>query len=109
MKLAALIEAIDREFGATVELSVPDGGIFAWLRLPDTVDTSKLLAAAAAEGVAFDAGADWAVTPEQARHHLRLCYALASEEDIYEGIAKLAGICQRETGIPHRRGNIEFR
>lgn len=109
VKLAALIEAIEREFGAAAELTVPNGGIFVWLRLPDAVDTSMLATAAAAEGVAFDPGADWAVTPELARHHLRLCFALASKEEIYEGVARLAEICQRETGIPIRRGNVELR
>ncbi|MGI9399946.1 MAG: PLP-dependent aminotransferase family protein [Rhizobiaceae bacterium] len=107
-KLAVLIDAIDREFGAAVELTAPNGGIFVWLRLPDAVDTSTLFTASALEGVAFDPGADWAVTPERARHHLRLCFASASEEEIYNGVAKLAEICQHETGIPLRRGNLDL-
>jgi 2-aminoadipate transaminase len=108
-KLATLVEAVEREFGAAAELTVPKGGIFMWLRLPDAVDTSMLFTAAAAEGIAFDPGVEWAVKPDQARHHLRLCFALASEQEIREGVAKLAEICQRETGIPLRRGNIEYR
>ena len=108
-KLGALTEAIEREFGLAAEMTAPNGGIFAWLRLPDGVDTSALLQIAASEGIAFDAGADWAVDSEMGRHHLRLCFALASEQEIYEGVAKLADVCQRETGIPLRRRNIELK
>jgi 2-aminoadipate transaminase len=106
-KVKSLVEVLAREFGAAAEWSVPRGGIFVWLRLPDEVDTSALFAAASAEGVAFDPGADWAVEPERGRHHLRLCFALTNEEEIGEGIAKLAEICRRETGIPPRSGNID--
>ena len=106
-KLESLVVAVDREFGSTAELIAPRGGIFLWLRLPEQVDTSALATAALAEGVAIDAGADWAVEPELARHHLRLCFALSTEEEIREGVAKLAEICRRETGIPLRSGNID--
>jgi 2-aminoadipate transaminase len=106
-KLESFVETVAREFGAGVELSVPAGGIFLWLRLPEEVDTSALSAAALAEGVAFDPGADWAVDTERGRHHLRLCFALSGEEEIREGIAKLAAICRRETGFPRRSGNID--
>ena len=102
-----LVQTIAREFGAAAELSVPKGGLFLWVRLPDEVDTSALLAAASAQGIAFDPGADWSVDAERGRHHLRLCFALASEAEMSEGIAKLANVCRRETGIPLRSGNVE--
>ena len=40
-----------REFGTAAEFDVPDGGIFLWIKLPDTVDTLKLFQAASKEGV----------------------------------------------------------
>jgi 2-aminoadipate transaminase len=64
------------------------------------VDTKKLEGPALKQGVAFNAGPDWATDPEAARNYLRLCYALPSEQQIAEGIAKLAQVFRQEAGIP---------
>ncbi len=107
-KLDGFLEIVAREFGASVDWHAPEGGIFLWLRFPDSVDTAALLAASAPEGVVFDTGSDWAVEPSRGRHHLRLCFANIGEDDMREGVAKLAEICRRETGTPERSGNIDY-
>ncbi|MEO1688567.1 MAG: PLP-dependent aminotransferase family protein, partial [Pseudomonadota bacterium] len=105
-KAEAMMEAVDREFGATAEYRRPEGGIFLWVTLPEAVDTSKLAAAAAAEGVAINPGAEWCASAEAGRRSLRLCFANPSVEDIHAGVAVLAETCRREFGVPERSANV---
>ncbi len=99
-KLQALTNALDTHFGSAVAYVVPPGGIYLWVKFPESVDTKKLEAAALQEGVAYNAGPDWAADPDAARHYLRLCYALPTGQLIEEGIAKLAEVFHREAGVP---------
>lgn len=103
-KLDAMVEAVEREFGTAAEFVRPKGGIFFWMRIPG-VDTSALYPKALAEGVEFNPGAEWSLRPD-AGDWMRLCFALPTEAQIREGVAKLAEICRRETGIPAVSGNV---
>lgn len=105
-KLDTMVEAVEREFGTAAEFSRPKGGIFFWMRIPG-VDTSKLWQATNAEGLQFNPGAEWSTMGADAQDCLRLCFALTTEEEIREGVAKLAEICRREFGIPERSGNVD--
>ena len=106
-KCEIMMDALAEHFGAAAELRAPRGGIFIWVTLPDTVDTSRLAEAALAEGVAINPGAEWSADPERGRRSLRLCFAHASVEEIREGVARLAEICRRETGVPARSLNVQ--
>jgi 2-aminoadipate transaminase len=99
-KLDALIAALRTHFGSVVEFQAPRGGMFLWVKFPEGVDTLKLAAPALKEGVAFNPGPEWTTDPDMARNYLRLCYALPSEQQITEGIAKLAQVFHREVGLP---------
>lgn len=105
-KLATMVEAVEREFGAAVECYVPKGGIFLWIRLPDAVDVRTLVKPAAERGIVFNPGPEWACDPEVAKSQLRLCFALPSKEEIREGVAAFARVCFEQTGIPAQSGNI---
>ena len=104
-KLDRLVEAIDREFGTTASLEVPPGGLYAWVRFPESVDAPTLAAAAGKAGVAINTGTDWAVVPEEGRHAIRLCFGIVTEREIDEGIAELARVCHEEFGVPARSAN----
>ncbi|MEO1492965.1 MAG: PLP-dependent aminotransferase family protein [Pseudomonadota bacterium] len=107
-KLDIMIDAVEREFGTAAEFTRPKGGIFFWMRIPG-VDTSALAPVAAAEGLEFNAGAAWSTADAnpQAGESLRLCFALGTPDEIRTGVARLAEICLRETGIPVRSGNVD--
>ncbi len=105
-KCAVMIGALEEHFGTSAEFVAPKGGIYVWVTLPSGVDTTVLANVAAKEGVTLNPGADWTSDPEAGRHKLRLCFANPSKEIIREGVAKLAEICHRETGIPIRSSNI---
>ncbi|MDP6954161.1 MAG: PLP-dependent aminotransferase family protein [Alphaproteobacteria bacterium] len=106
-KCDAMVEALEAHFGVRAEFEVPRGGIFIWVTLPEAVDTTKLAAAALEEGVAVNPGADWSADPETGRHRIRLCFGNPTIESIKEGVARLAEICRRETGIPERSANLQ--
>ncbi|WP_428486130.1 PLP-dependent aminotransferase family protein [Rhodopila sp.] len=105
-KLAAMTEAVEKEFGSTAECCAPKGGIFLWIRLPANVDVRKLVKPAAEAGIVFNAGPEWAVSPDNSSNCLRLCFAMPSEGTIREGVAELARVCYEQTGIPVRSGNV---
>jgi 2-aminoadipate transaminase len=99
-----MVEAVEREFGTAVEkMWYPKGGIFLWLKLPDWVDVTKLVAPAAKAGIAFNPGPEWSCNPGETKSHLRLCFALPSKDDIRAGVAAFARVCFEETGIPGSR------
>ena len=106
-KLTTMQEALEREFGTNVEPWKPQGGIFLWFKLPDSVDVRKLTKPAADAGISFNPGPEWACNPEAAKSHIRLCFALLSKQEIKDGVAALARVCYEQTGIPVRSANIE--
>ena len=104
-KLDVLVEALQAEFGTTAEFELPDGGIFLWVKLPEGVDTMRLFQAASKEGVAINPGVEWSSNAEAGKTRMRLCFANPSEEQLRQGVAKLAEICHREFGVPLRGRN----
>jgi len=105
-KLDVLVEAVGANFGTAAEFEYPEGGIFLWIKLPDSVDTAKLFQAASKEGVSLNPGAEWSIDPVYGKSRLRLCFANPTEQTIREGVAKLAEICNREFGVPTRIANV---
>lgn len=105
-KADATVAALEEQFGATAEFPKPMGGIFLWVTLPETVDTTRLAEAAAAEGVAINAGAEWSADPAWGANKLRICFANPSVETLHAGIARLAEVCHREFGVPERGANV---
>jgi 2-aminoadipate transaminase len=105
-KLDTLIEALGQHFGTAAEFERPPGGIFLWIKLPDSVDTTKLTQIAGKEGVAINPGVEWTTNPDWGVRRLRICFANPSHENLRDGVAKLAEICNREFGVPTRIGNV---
>ena len=99
-KRDALGGALRESFGPNVEFEMPRGGMYLWLKFPDGVDVRDLVAPALEEGIAFNPGPDWSADPEAAANYIRLCFALPSVDDIWEGVAKLAEVFRREGALP---------
>ena len=105
-KLDTMIEAVEREFGTSVQAIRPKGGIFLWLKFPASVDVRTLIKPAADAGIVFNPGPEWACDGAAAKSHMRLCFALPSKQEIRDGVAALARVCFEQTGIPVRSGNV---
>ena len=106
-KLDCMIEAVEREFGSAAECWVPKGGIFLWIKLPDSVDVRQLMKPAAEAGIIFNEGPAWAVSPDISSSHLRLCFAMPDKKTISDGVAAFAKVCHDVTGIPVYGDNVK--
>ena len=87
----AMLRALQRHMPEGATWTVPKGGLFVWLRLPEQVDASVLLDRALKEGIAFVPGAAFYFA-DGGRNAARLSYSLPSEEAIADGIARLAAL-----------------
>ncbi len=91
----AVLHAVDRYLPATVGLNPPQGGLFAWLRLPDDLSAEDLLPLACKEGVAFVPGFMFFPNPADGAHFLRLNFVSQPPEDTEEGIKRLSKAIKR--------------
>ena len=106
-KSEAIVDALAEHFGSAAEFTVPVGGIYIWVTLPENVDSQKLATAAAAEGIAINPGPEWTVYGDQNKHRMRLCFGHPTIDNIREGVAILADVCHQEFVVPLRSGNVD--
>ncbi|RJG01681.1 PLP-dependent aminotransferase family protein [Noviherbaspirillum sedimenti] len=84
-----MLSALEEFFPAGTRWTRPEGGMFIWVRLPEHIDSMKLLDEAVAELVAFVPGAPFYANDPQ-HNTLRLSFVTVPPEKIREGVAKLA-------------------
>ncbi|MFI9809249.1 PLP-dependent aminotransferase family protein [Streptomyces sp. NPDC052301] len=68
--------------------SRPEGGMFLWVRLPESYDTLALLPRVVEQNVAYVPGAPF-YAGEPDRSTLRLCFVTQTPEEIAEGLRRL--------------------
>ena len=93
-KCNVLSAALREHFGPLVDFEEPRGGMYLWVKLPPGIDSRDLVQTALDEGIAYNPGPDWSANPNAAANYIRLCFALPSEQEIWEGIEKLAKVFQ---------------
>lgn len=87
-----MLAALARYMPNGVSWTQPEGGLFIWVRLPEDCDGARLLERSLAQtGVAFVPGGAF-FFDDRGRNTLRLSFSLASEEEIEQGIARLASL-----------------
>jgi 2-aminoadipate transaminase len=85
----AMRAALEAQMPAGCRWTVPSGGMFFWIGLPQGVDAAALLPAAVALGMAYVPGAAFhASTPQS--NTLRLSFATVGPAEIARGVALLA-------------------
>ena len=89
-KRDAMLAALDAFMPPNVRWTRPEGGLFAWLTLPEETNGAALLERAVAEaGVAFVPGGAFFPLGD-GKNTLRLSYSLPDIEEIHVGIRRLA-------------------
>jgi DNA-binding transcriptional MocR family regulator len=90
-----ILAALEKHMPPGVTWSTPQGGMFVWLWLPESLDGAALLERALAEErVAFVPGGPFFAEVPTA-NALRLSYSLPSQAEIETGVAKLASLIKR--------------
>jgi 2-aminoadipate transaminase len=86
-----MLQALTKFFPPEVKWTRPQGGLFLWVTLPQTLDSHKILEAAVAQKVAFVPGNSFYANPVgPVDHHMRLNFSNATPEQVQEGIRRLA-------------------
>ncbi len=92
-----MIAAMEEHFPEGVSWTKPAGGLFLWVKTPESIDTTKLLEKAIEEKVAFVPGNVF--YPTGGGHNtMRLNFSNAKPEMIKEGIKRLGNALRKELG-----------
>jgi len=87
-----MLKALEEHMPEAVSWTKPEGGMFIWVTLPDTLDGADLLAESLkTERVAFVPGHAF-FADGSGRNTLRLSYATSDEAKIAEGIKRLGNL-----------------
>lgn len=86
----ALMDSLLREHLPEVTYTVPRGGYFFWVRLPDGIDAADLRKKIQAAKVDIRQGALFS-SREGLKNYMRLCFIFHEENEIVEGIFRLRG------------------
>jgi DNA-binding transcriptional MocR family regulator len=83
----------------------PDGGFYVWLTLPDGLDSKAMLPHAVSSRVAYVPGTGF-YADGQGTRHMRLSYCFPEPDQIREGVRRLVGVIDAETGLRGDDGRI---
>jgi DNA-binding transcriptional MocR family regulator len=90
----AMLRALDEHLPET-SWTVPAGGFYVWVALPDGLDAAAMLARAVAHRVAYVPGTAF-FADGSGRHQMRLSYCYPPPESIREGVRRLGGVIRAE-------------
>jgi DNA-binding transcriptional MocR family regulator len=94
----ALLESLGTLMPAGTTWTVPGGGFYSWVTLPQGLDATAMLPRAVAALVAYVPGTGF-FADGQGRQSLRLSYCYPEPDRIREGVRRLAGVIEAELEI----------
>jgi len=97
-KRDAMLEALERYMPKGVSWTKPEGGLFLFIRLPETMDAEKLFHRAIEKNVAYVLGSVFHCDGS-GHNTMRLNFSYASKEMNVEGIRRLAEAIKEEMGV----------
>lgn len=100
----AMLEALDEFFPDEAEWTRPQGGFFVWVKLPEFIDTTEMLADAISQKVAFIPGRAFFADGRGA-NFMRLAFCFPNEEEIREGVRRLSGVVEDQISLYHSVAN----
>lgn len=92
-----MLDALAEHFGEAASWTTPQGGLFVWATLGGGIDTTDLLARC--RQVAFVPGRAAYVDGRRGTSSMRLNFAGVAEQDIREGIARIARTIGPDAGL----------
>lgn len=94
----ALLEALG-QYLPSMSWTVPDGGFYVWLTLPESLDSQKLLPKAVEGLVAYTPGTAF-YADGNGHQNIRLSFSHPTPDFIREGVRRLATVFDRELQNP---------
>jgi len=91
----AMLSAIERYLPGEIHLDPPQGGLFVWLQLPESLSSEELLPLAWEEGVEFSPGNSFFPDGMGGTNWLRLNFVAQAPDRIDEGIKRLRKAVKR--------------
>ncbi len=89
-KCDLMLSELDKKMPKCVRYTRPEGGLFLWCTLPDNISQPDFVNAAMAKKVAVVPGQTFNSDPNSPSQSFRLNYSTPSDEQIVEGIDRLA-------------------
>ena len=93
-KCGLMLECLDREMPGEITYTRPEGGLFIWCTLPDSIDVNKFIKAAIEHNVRVVPGATFACDTEARSNSFRLNFSTPSDEQIVKGIEILGQLAK---------------
>ncbi len=93
-KLELMCDCIDKELGDFVEYVRPEGGLFIWCKLPDSVDMLEFVKRAVEKKVAVVPGNAFLINDNDSTQYIRLNFSTPSDEGIVNGIRLLGEVAK---------------
>jgi DNA-binding transcriptional MocR family regulator len=91
----AMLQAIDEHFPDGATWTMPAGGFYVWVTLPEWADAQAMLAAAVERRVAYVPGTAF-YPGGRGKNQMRLAFCYPTEDRIREGIARLGSLLEDE-------------
>ena len=93
-----MVSLLEKYMPEGVRWTYPEGGLFLWLTLPESIDTVKLYDRALAAGVAYVAGSFF-YTDGSHRNTMRLNFSFIAEEKMEPGIRLLSELISTSPNV----------
>ncbi len=94
----ALLDTMKLLMPAGTKWTVPTGGFYSWVTLPEGIDSRAMLPRAVTSLVAYVPGTGFYVDG-QGSSNLRLSYCYPTPDRIVEGVRRLAGVVEQELDL----------
>lgn len=99
----ALLESLQAMMPENTTWTIPAGGFYSWLTLPNGLDATAMLPRAIAALVAYVPGTGFYVDG-QGRQNMRLSYCYPEPDRIREGVRRLAAVVEGELELANTFG-----
>lgn len=90
-----MVDAMDKYFPKNIKHTLPDGGLFLWVMLPEGIDCQRIFDKAIKNNVAFVPGTPFFPSRDH-NNQFRLNYSNMPDDRIVEGIKRLGKVLEVE-------------
>ena len=101
----ALLESMEALMPEGTHWTVPGGGFYSWVTLPEGMDATAMLPRAVAALVAYVPGTGFYAAGAGGHNALRLSYCYPEPDRIREGVRRLAGVMKEELELAQTFGS----